>query len=86
MVYQDNAHLHGPLGLLLAPNGDLITANGGAVNPGGTQNDLVEFTRRGQFVANFQVDSGAGGGSFAIAVRDRKAGFDSPLWTTIRTL
>ena len=68
VVYQDNTHLHGPLGLLLAPNGDLITANGDAVNPGGTQNDLVEFTRQGQFVANFQVDSGAGGGAFGIAV------------------
>jgi predicted RNA methylase len=28
----------------------------------------VEFTRQGQFVANFQVDSGAGGGAFGIAV------------------
>src|SRR5208337_488802 len=28
VVYQDNAHLRGPLGLVLAPNGDLITANG----------------------------------------------------------
>ena len=33
VVYQDNAHLRGPLGLVLAPNGDLITANGDAVNP-----------------------------------------------------
>ena len=33
LVYQDDAHLRGPLGLVLAPNGDLITANGDAVNP-----------------------------------------------------
>jgi hypothetical protein len=68
VVYQDDTHLHGPLGLLLAPNGHLITANGDAVNAGGTQNDLVEFTRHGQFVANFQVDSGAGGGAFGIGI------------------
>ena len=27
LVYNDPAHLHGPLGLVLAPNGNLITAN-----------------------------------------------------------
>jgi hypothetical protein len=67
VIYQDNTHLHGPLGLALAPNGHLITANGDAVNPGGTQNDLVEFTIGGQFVADFQVDPGAGGGAFGLA-------------------
>jgi hypothetical protein len=68
VVYQDNTHLHGPLGLLLAPNGHLITANGDAVNAGGTQNDLVEFTPQGQFIANFQVDNGPGGGAFGIGI------------------
>ena len=49
VVYQDNAHLRGPLGLVLAPNGDLITANGDAVNADPTQpSELVEFTPRGQ--------------------------------------
>jgi WD40 repeat protein len=67
LVYSDNANLHGPLGLVLAPNGDLITANGDAINPGGTQNALVEFTPQGQFVAQFQVDPGAGGGAFGLA-------------------
>src|SRR5271165_6495101 len=67
LVYQDATHLHGPLGLALAPNGDLITANGDAVNPGGTQNALVEFTPHGKFVAQFQVDPGAGGGAFGLA-------------------
>src|SRR5260370_95587 len=33
LVYQDNTHLPGPLGLLLAPTGDLITAKGDARNP-----------------------------------------------------
>jgi hypothetical protein len=70
VIYQDNTHLHGPLGLVLAPNGNLITANGDAVNPGpnGTQNLLVEFTPAGQFVSEFQVDSGNGGGAFGLAI------------------
>jgi uncharacterized protein (TIGR03118 family) len=70
VVYQDNAHLRGPLGLVLAPNGDLITANGDAVNadPTQTQNsELVEFTPRGQFVGEFQVDK-ALGAAFGLAV------------------
>jgi len=67
VIYTDNTHLHGPLGLALAPNGHLIAANGDAVNPGGEQNDLVEFTIGGQFVAQFQVDSGAAGGAFGLA-------------------
>jgi hypothetical protein len=67
MVYQDATHLHGPLGLALARNGHLITANGDAVNSGGTQNALVEFTREGKFVAQYQVDSGSPGGAFGLA-------------------
>jgi len=67
VIYKDDTHLHGPLGLALAPNGDLITANGDAVNAGGTQNALVEFTPQGKFIAQFQVDPGAGGGAFGLA-------------------
>jgi hypothetical protein len=68
LVYQDNTHLHGPLGLLLAPNGDLITANGDAVNPDASQpSELVEFTSSGQFVAQFSVDPGQGA-AFGLAV------------------
>jgi len=52
MVFEDQKHLHGPLGLVLAPNGNLITANGDAVNPGGTPNELVEFTPQGRLVRN----------------------------------
>lgn len=66
LVYTDNVNLHGPLALALAPNGNLITANGDAVNPGGTQNALVEFTIAGRFVAQFQIDPGPGGGAFGL--------------------
>jgi uncharacterized protein (TIGR03118 family) len=67
-IVQNDPHLHGPLGLVLAPNGDLIVANGDAVNPGGTANDLVEFTRKGKFVADFQLDTGNPGAAFGLAI------------------
>lgn len=68
VVYKDDTHLHGPLGLVLAPNGNLITVNGDAVNTGGTPNELVEFTPQGKFVAQFPVDPGALGAAFGIAI------------------
>ncbi len=69
LVYQDNVHLHGPLALVLAPNGDLITTNGDAVNPDSTQpSEMVEFTPQGQFVAQRPVNSTAQGGAFGIAL------------------
>jgi hypothetical protein len=67
VVFEDQTHLHGPLGLTLSPNGNLITANGDGVNPGGTQNDLLEFTKEGILVATYQLDGGAPGAAFGIA-------------------
>ena len=67
-IIQNSPLLHGPLGLVLAPNGDLIVANGDAVNQGGTANDLVEFNRSGDFVGDFQLDSGNPGAAFGIAL------------------
>ena len=68
LVYQDNAHLRGPLGLVLAPNGDLITSNGDAVNGDPTQpSELVEFTPGGHFVGEFSIDT-AQGAAFGLAV------------------
>jgi hypothetical protein len=62
VVYADNAHLRGPLGLVLAPNGNLIAANGDAINPDPTQtSELVEFTTGGQFVDQFSLDPSPGG-------------------------
>ena len=70
VVYQDPAHLRGPLGLVLAPNGDLITTNGDAVNADAKQaSELVEFTPGGQFVGEFSIDP-AEGSAFGIAVTD----------------
>ena len=68
LVYQDNVHLHGPLGVVLAPNGNLITANGDAVNSDPNQpSELVEFTPWGQFIAQFSVDPSQGA-AFGLAV------------------
>jgi hypothetical protein len=71
LIYQDATHLHGPLGLVLAPNGDLISSQGDAVNSDPTQpSELVEFTPEGQFVAQKPVDSsGQQGGAFGIALQ-----------------
>jgi uncharacterized protein (TIGR03118 family) len=69
VVVNDPAHLHGPLGLVLAPNGDLIVANGDAVNPDPSNlNEIAEFTPRGQFVGQFQIDNSAAGAAFGIAL------------------
>jgi hypothetical protein len=70
LVYQDAVHLHGPLGLVLAPNGDLVSTQGDAVNPDPSQpSEIVEFTTAGQFVAQRPIDnSGQQGGAFGIAL------------------
>ena len=68
IVFNDSTHLHGPLGLVLAPNGDLISSQGDAVNPDpNQQSEIVEFTKSGTFVTEFAVDSTAGA-AFGIAL------------------
>jgi len=67
VVFQD-PHLRGPLALAFTPNGDLITANGDAVNPDPTHpSEIVEFTKAGKFVGESNIDSGQGG-AFGVAV------------------
>jgi hypothetical protein len=73
VVFQDQ-HLRGPLALVFAPNGDLITSNGDAVNSDPTQpSEIVEFTKGGKFVSQFNVDAGQGG-AFGIGVAPAGAG------------
>jgi len=70
LIYQDHAHLRGPLALALAPNGNLIAANGDAVNADATNthnSELVEFTTAGVFVDQFQI-SPTVGGAFGLAI------------------
>jgi hypothetical protein len=67
IIFQDD-HLRGPLALVFAPNGNLLTANGDAVNDDPTQpSEIVEFTRTGRFVRQFNVDA-AEGGAFGIGL------------------
>jgi hypothetical protein len=69
LIYQDTTHLHGPLALTTSPNGDLIAAQGDAVNADPTQpSELVEFTTKGLFVAETPVDASGEGGAFGIAI------------------
>ena len=69
LIFSDANHLNGPLGLVLAPNGDLVTTNGDAFNPASNvpPSELVEFTPEGRFVAEFSIDAVAGS-AFGIAL------------------
>ena len=69
-----HAHLRGPLALRFAPNGDLLTANGDAVN-GDTLHPsaIVEFTKWGHFVREYNVDASQGG-AFGIDTLQRAIG------------
>jgi DNA-binding beta-propeller fold protein YncE len=61
VVFADS-HLRGPLGLRFAPNGNLLAANGDAVNADTLHpSEIVEFTTAGQFVREYNVDSSVGG-------------------------
>jgi hypothetical protein len=54
--------LRGPLALRFAPNGDLLAANGDAVNADPLHpSEIVEFTKGGHFVSEYNVDSSQGG-------------------------
>jgi hypothetical protein len=73
-IFSDSTHLHGPLGLVLAPNGDLISSQGDGVNPDpNQQSEIVEFTKSGNFVTQFAVDSTAGA-AFGIALNAPRGG------------
>ena len=75
VVVQDQAHLHGPLGLILAENGDFVSTQGDAVNADPNQpSEVVEFTHDGQFVTQFSVDAAAGS-AFGIALKRFESGF-----------
>jgi hypothetical protein len=76
VVYRDNAHLRGPLGLVLAPNGHLITTNGDAINANANQpSEMVEFTTTGGFVAQRSVDLTGEGGAFGLAITGTATNF-----------
>jgi hypothetical protein len=56
------SQLRGPLALRFAPNGHLLAANGDAVNADVLHpSEIVEFTTRGEFVREYNVDASQGG-------------------------
>jgi len=70
LIYQDSTHLHGALGLAMAPNGHLLVTNNDSptINPDPNQpSELVEFTVEGEFVKEISLDP-TPGGSFGLAV------------------
>jgi hypothetical protein len=68
VIYTDAVHLHGPLAMAEAPNGDLLVSNSDVINPDPNQpSEIVEFTIQGQFIKQLSVDP-AQGGSFGLAV------------------
>ena len=67
LVFSDPAVLRGPLGLVLLPDGNLIAANGDAVNANANQpSELVEFSQTGQFIGETSIDPQEGS-AFGIA-------------------
>jgi DNA-binding beta-propeller fold protein YncE len=76
LVFSD-PHLRGPLALRFAPNGDLLTANGDAVNAGLLHpSEIVEFTTGGYFVHEYNVDSSQGGAFGIDVVLDEHVNFN----------
>jgi hypothetical protein len=80
VVFDDPTVLHGPLGLIFAPNGDLITANADPTHFSPTATDpseIIEVTRGGTFVRKFSIDPNPGA-AFAVLVKDedRRVGED----------
>jgi hypothetical protein len=68
VIYSDAVHLHGPLAMAEAPNGDLIVANSDVINSNpGLPSEYVEFTKQGRFITQLSIDP-AQGGSFGLAV------------------
>jgi len=63
-----NPNLRGPLGLALLPDGNLITANGDAINANANDpSELVEFSPSGKFIGETSIDP-AQGSAFGLAV------------------
>ncbi len=62
VITTDAVHLHGPLDVVLAPNGHLLVANSDGSNATPAMpSEIVEYTVHGQFVAQFSVDPNNGG-------------------------
>ena len=73
VIYDDHTVLHGPLGLIFAPNGDLITANADPTHfpPSATDpSEIIEITPDGTFVRKFSIDPNPGS-AFAVEINNK---------------
>jgi hypothetical protein len=77
LVFAD-PHLLGPLALKFAPNGHLLTANGDALANADPEHpsEIVEFTKTGHFVREYNVDASQGGAFGLDTVRERNARYN----------
>ena len=78
VVFNDQTVLHGPLGLIFAPNGDLITANAdpAAFPPSATDpSEIIEITPSGTFVRKFSIDPNPGA-AFAVLINPKDHRFE----------
>jgi hypothetical protein len=65
------------LALRFAPNRDLLAANGDAVNADVVHpSEIVEFTKSGRFVREYNVDASQGGAFGLDTVADSDGGFN----------
>ena len=68
LLFSDLTHLHGPVNMLITPNGNLLVSNSDGSNVDTEQpSEIVQFTSTGTFVNQFSVDPNPGG-SFGIAL------------------
>ena len=94
LVFQDFTHLHGPLDLVILPNGHFVVANSDGSNADPNQpSELVEYSSTGVFLAQMPIDPN-NGGAFGLAALNagwgtvRLAAVDDNtntlhLWTTV---
>jgi hypothetical protein len=70
-----SSHLFGPLALRFAPNGHLLTTNGDATPNADPlhPSEIIEFTRWGDFVREYNVDASQGG-AFGLDTRSDAEG------------
>jgi hypothetical protein len=73
----NNAALNGPLGLGLAPNGDLITVNADSINGSpAIPSNVIEFTTGGTLVRQFSIDPNPGSGFAILSLQNEFAYVD----------
>jgi hypothetical protein len=61
VIFSSAKHLHGPLAMMMAPNGHLVVSNNDAINANPVDpSALVEFTTKGKFIKEITLDSNPG--------------------------